>query len=248
MVFRNETQATERRARRANTKAQSLKLNRSASEAELIHKGHSPTDMVVAAAKPRQVASSLTGPPEEQATCHFISNWVLVPRQGSTRGYMDYLMPMLGMDKPDGHFKAAFEACAFAHLGNRVGTGQDFKNMALASYTKALASTHKALIDPELSKQDTTLAAILLLGLYENISAKKLGMLAWGSHIEGAIQLVKARGRNQLKTKTGLALFIAVRTQMVCCAGSSPFSLITLGYQGLTEGRHGFVIDHPHIE
>ena len=42
-----------------------------------------------------------------------------------------------------------------------------------------------------------------------------MGMFAWGSHIEGAIQMVKARGRKQLRTKNGLLLFIAVRTQMV---------------------------------
>lgn len=41
-------------------------------------------------------------------------------------------------------------------------------------------------------------------------------MLNWGSHTEGAIQLVKARGKKQLKTKIGLGLFTAVRTQMVC--------------------------------
>lgn len=40
-------------------------------------------------------------------------------------------------------------------------------------------------------------------------------MFSWGSHIEGAISLVKQRGRKQLRTKTGLLLFIAVRTQMI---------------------------------
>lgn len=42
-----------------------------------------------------------------------------------------------------------------------------------------------------------------------------MGLFAWGSHTEGAVQLVKSRGREQLRTKTGLLLFIAVRTQMV---------------------------------
>lgn len=42
-----------------------------------------------------------------------------------------------------------------------------------------------------------------------------MGMFAWGSHIEGAVELVKSRGRKQLSTKSGLLLFIAVRTQMV---------------------------------
>jgi hypothetical protein len=42
-----------------------------------------------------------------------------------------------------------------------------------------------------------------------------MGMFAWGSHIEGAMQMVKSRGKKQLRTKNGLTLFIAVRTQMV---------------------------------
>lgn len=64
-------------------------------------------------------------------------------------------------------------------------------------------------------KRDETLAAILLLGLFENISAKTLGMFAWSSHTEGAIELVKARGREQLQSKIGLDMFTSVRTQMI---------------------------------
>lgn len=46
-------------------------------------------------------------------------------------------------------------------------------------------------------------------------------MFSWGSHIEGAISLVKSRGRRQLRTNTGLLLFIAVRTQMIIHALTS---------------------------
>lgn len=52
-----------------------------------------------------------------------------------------------------------------------------------------------------------------------------MGVFSWGSHIEGAISLVKSRGRKQLRTKTGLLLFIAVRTQMIIhtlTTGNSP--------------------------
>lgn len=52
-----------------------------------------------------------------------------------------------------------------------------------------------------------------------------MGVFSWGSHIEGAISLVKSRGRKQLRTKTGLLLFIAVRTQMIIhtlTSGKSP--------------------------
>lgn len=156
-------------------------------------------------------------PLDELASCHFISNYVLIPQQclATTRGYLEFVLPLLKTKSPSPHFKYAFQACSLASLNNRVGTGNDFDKAALGCYTKALASTFRALKDPEMMKRDDTLAAILLLGFFENITAKTLGMLAWSSHIEGAIQLVKARGPGQLDTKVGLDLFTTVRTQMV---------------------------------
>ena len=129
---------------------------------------------------------------------------------------MEFVVPLIKTDNPAQHFKYAFDACALASLGNRVGPGNDFEKVSLGHYTKALSATFAALRDSEHATSDATLGAVLLLGLFENITAKQLGMLAWGSHIEGAIQLVKARGKQQLKTKVGLAMFVAVRTQMVC--------------------------------
>lgn len=128
---------------------------------------------------------------------------------------MDFVVPLLKADKVPAHYKYAFEACALASLNNGVGNRNHFEKQALGKYTKALSTTFAALRDPEVAKEDTTLAAVLLLGLFENITAKTMGMLAWGSHIEGAIQLAKARGRKQLRTKVGLNMFVAVRTQMV---------------------------------
>lgn len=216
LVFRNETQATERRARKANKKAiaQKLKLNSASPEDASKHRA-SPESSLAKSDGRGYVVSTLNMPLDQQASCHFVSNYVLIPRQGSTRGFMEYLLPMLKTETPVEHFKLAFDACAFASLGNRVGPGNDYDQAALGKYTKALSSTYKALRDPEMAKHDSTLAAILLLGLYENISSKQLGMLAWGSHTEGAIQLVRARGKKQLRTKVGLHLFIAVRTQMI---------------------------------
>jgi hypothetical protein len=168
----------------------------------------SPLDMAI--------IPSIEIPVDTKASCHFVSNFVLVPRQGSTRGFLDYLIPLLNAESPDGHLQHAFNACALASLGNRVTSDSvKFQERAYAEYSRALAGTNAALRHPEGSKSDTTLAAVLMLGMFENITAKQMGDFAWGSHVEGAIQIVKARGRKQLRTKTGLLLFIAVRTQLV---------------------------------
>ncbi|KAM0205960.1 hypothetical protein ACHAPQ_001858 [Fusarium lateritium] len=209
LVFRNETQATERRARKASKKASAQKQDKLGSQTN---------SKVVALHKPtpdQSILSTLQLPVDQQATCHFLSNFVLLPSHDNTRGWMEFVVPLLKSEQSAPHFKLAFDACAMASLGNRVGPGCNFESKALGSYTKALSATFIALKDPVLSKEDSTLAAVLLLGLFENITAKQLGMLAWGSHIEGAIQLVKAREKKQIRTRTGLALFVATRTQMI---------------------------------
>jgi hypothetical protein len=41
-------------------------------------------------------------------------------------------------------------------------------------------------------------------------------MLAWRSHVEGAVQIIKARGREQMRmSKTSSLLFSAVRRELV---------------------------------
>ncbi|KAI5859920.1 hypothetical protein GGS23DRAFT_614380 [Durotheca rogersii] len=208
LVFRNETQATERRARKASAKSLTQKAARSQ---EVAHRGSlsSPPSP-----RPQAVVPALNVPVEHQARCHFVANFVLVPHQEGTRGFMDFTMPLL-LQEPRDHLQYAFNACSMAFLHNRRGASSTLSERALHEYTRALKETNAALRDPATQTMDSTLAAVLLLGLFETISAKQLRMMHWGSHTEGAIQLVKARGRKQLKTKVGLQLFIAVRTQMI---------------------------------
>ncbi|KAL2186002.1 hypothetical protein L209DRAFT_688808 [Thermothelomyces heterothallicus CBS 203.75] len=173
--------------------------------------------------------------PESLAPCHFVANFVLLPRQDGTRGFLEYILPLLEQTSAnrDGmaHLRHAFDACALASLGNRLPTSSTISPSngpktgwppplpgrpgPGGAYSKALRATQAALVDPVRWRNDDVLAAVLLLGMFESITATQLDSLAWGSHVEGAIQLVKARGRSQLKTKIGLQLFIAVRTQLV---------------------------------
>ncbi|KAI2469173.1 hypothetical protein F4781DRAFT_422197 [Annulohypoxylon bovei var. microspora] len=217
LVFRNETQATERRARRAGKKGLAQKMVKPDPDSPSRDLKVSPLFAdTIRSQLAQAIIPSLNVPVEHQASCHFVSNFILVPPEGegNTRGFMDFIIPLLKQD-PHGHLQHAFDACSMAFLDNRGGTEGGFSDRALHEYTKALNGTNAALRDPEMQLADSTLAAVLLLGLFESITAKQIGMLNWGSHTEGAIQLVKARGRKQLKTKVGLTLFTAVRTQMI---------------------------------
>ncbi|KAL2151550.1 hypothetical protein VTH82DRAFT_6648 [Thermothelomyces myriococcoides] len=208
-----------------------------------------------------QTSSSLSPTPihvplESLAPCYFVSNFVLLPRQDGTRGFLHYLLPLLEQTNANrdcmAHLRHAFDACALASWGNRLPPSSSLSTSdgpsplpgrpegavvegrrqkttvlakAFAAYSKALRATQAALTDPARWKNDDVLVAVLLLGMFESITATQLDTLAWGSHVEGAIQLVKARGRSQLKTKLGLQLFIAVRVQVVIhslSSGSAP--------------------------
>jgi hypothetical protein len=110
----------------------------------------------------------LTIPTEDQAACHFVSNFILVPRQDGTRGFMEFVLPLMKGEGPNGPLSHAFKACAYATLGNRPNAvASGIAEQAIGKYQDALRSIQSVLQDPEESKSDATLAAVLLLGLYE---------------------------------------------------------------------------------
>ncbi|KAI0157075.1 hypothetical protein GGR52DRAFT_586897 [Hypoxylon sp. FL1284] len=237
LVFRNETQATERRAKRANKKGLIQKTTgKLESYTQELQAASTSTD---GAKSPLEltIVPFLNVPVEQQAACHFASNFIMSPREGN-RGFMDFVVPLIKQEKQD-HLQHAFNACTMAFLNNRGGTGGRFADKALREYTKALNGTNTALRSPNTQLSDSTLAAVLLLGLFESITAKQIGMLNWGSHTEGAIQLVKARGKQQLKTKIGVQLFIAVRTQMIIHSLTSGTTPIMGAEWWIDEGIRG---------
>ncbi|KAI1814142.1 hypothetical protein GGS20DRAFT_598426 [Poronia punctata] len=218
LVFRNETKATERRAQKFTRKIPMQKIV--------------PQDpdgwAVVVLPSPSSVATMSI---EERATCHFLSHFVLLPHMGNTVGHMDFLPPLLKQTDPENHMHHAFKACALAFMNNRGAAGNNLWQSALNEYSLALAGTNTALRDPKTQLADTTLAAVLLLGMFESISAKQIGMSSWGSHVDGAVQLVKARGKKQIRTKTGLQLFIAVRMVMtIYCLTAAKAPAMDVGW------------------
>ncbi|RYP55463.1 hypothetical protein DL769_010159 [Monosporascus sp. CRB-8-3] len=200
LVFRNETQSTELKARKASRKASAQKMDRRDSGQSSSPSGTPPSALPDGVKSPlgQAVVPALNLPVEQRANCFFISNFVLVPKPGEPRGFLDYLVPLLNQEGQDSPLQHAFNACSLALLYNCGGRSANLSERALNEYAKALNKTNAALRDPEEQKADSTLAAVLLLGTFENITGKRIGIEAWGSHVEGAVQLVKVRGRRQL--------------------------------------------------
>ncbi|KAH7382955.1 hypothetical protein BKA64DRAFT_582795 [Cadophora sp. MPI-SDFR-AT-0126] len=240
LVFRNETQATERRARRAvNSKRAGSQISLATQQSSFSTTStdeaspeRSPTLIAPNPDQDLSKAISPLGAPsiplEQQAPCFFVSNFVIAPRL-ETRGYFDFLLPMLKSESANSHLSLAFSAVAMASLANRPNTkGQRMLfSQAIGQYTKALKATNLALQTPAHQKTDATLAAILMLGFFETVASEKSNAMAWYSHVDGAVQLVKMRGRKQLRTKAGYSLFIAVRQQMLVSvlSGSKPLTM-----------------------
>jgi hypothetical protein len=86
---------------------------------------------------------------------------------------------------------------------------------ASSIYIKALKQINVSLTDASVAMSDTTLATILLLTVFEQITSSGMDLIGWPSHIKGAVAIIKSRGKNGFKTKMGRELFISVRELMV---------------------------------
>ncbi|KUI74432.1 hypothetical protein VM1G_10043 [Cytospora mali] len=175
-----------------------------------------------------EVAFPVAAPamPLHQRASHFFAwNFIMVPSQRGRRiGYLEYLLPLLNADsRPDSPFQLAYSACALAAMSNRLkADSMDVMGLSFMQHSRALLAVNKALQDPVESKTDGTIATVLLLSLFETITAtKEVGMLAWRTHIEGAMQLVRSRGQEMVHNKTSVLLFNAVRMQIIARTLSS---------------------------
>lgn len=172
LVFRNETKATERRARRTLNSKRNYSPNSfptgEISFAEVIDEESLP--QVFSHLDRRgslPLLEALSTPIEEQAPCFFISSYVLGADQ-SAKGYFDFLIPMMKIEPPDSCLTIAFSAVAMASLANRPNAKRtSLFSQAVYQYSKALKATNLALQHPEHQKSDQALASVLMLGFYE---------------------------------------------------------------------------------
>ncbi|KAF4414870.1 C6 zinc finger domain-containing, partial [Fusarium acutatum] len=80
--------------------------------------------------------------------------------------------------------------------------------LARKNYLAAIQNINAALSLPQQAANDSTLASVLLLALFEAIAFHRRDSLNnWTSHVDGAVQLVKLRGPRQFESALGRALF-----------------------------------------
>ena len=174
-MFRNETNATERRAKRGldlKKPERTVQFIWEPARGESIRKQQLPEygmDLTVTSTKypSNEVSGSLSIPVEDQAPCFFIANFCRTTR-ANEKGAFDFLLPIIKSEAPESPISLAFAAVSFASLANRPNArGSGLMIRAVAGYGKALRAINIALQTPSQVKTDATLASILLLGFYE---------------------------------------------------------------------------------
>ncbi|KAH8434210.1 Zn(II)2Cys6 transcription factor [Aspergillus melleus] len=99
---------------------------------------------------------------------------------------------------------------------SRLRQSTQLKIAAEKEYGHALGLLTSAVADEEEAKSNPTLAAVLLLAIFEVITCRTLRSIEkWTSHIYGAAALLELRGTEQLQDEDGLKLFVQLRFQII---------------------------------
>ncbi|KAH8699043.1 putative C6 finger domain protein [Talaromyces proteolyticus] len=114
--------------------------------------------------------------------------------------------------------KAMMNAIASVGMANlsSIQGSHSLRVSAWREYAEALKWTNAAISDRTQVTEDTTLAAILCLSLFEILTCKHPATINdFIQHTNGAIALLELRGESQLQLPDSLHLFFALRNEVV---------------------------------
>ncbi|KAH8755748.1 hypothetical protein F5883DRAFT_176979 [Diaporthe sp. PMI_573] len=157
-------------------------------------------------------------PVGEQVYSYFLSNFV----QGTSlrnHGYLDFLFPLLAHEPPgrDHPLPLAFSATAMIAFAARQKV-PELLPRAEATYLRALEATFQAIGDPKKARDNSTLACVTLLTTFEQLRPSRPSYQkaeAFGSHLDGAVALLKMRGKDVFQTVVGRKIFLILRSLLV---------------------------------
>jgi len=105
--------------------------------------------------------------PEQQAICAFFLDFVLLPRnKDSVQGHLEHLLPLYRNTTPDSPLSLATSSVALVMSGSSPAKQND-QQLGRTIFGRALRKTSAAIKHPVESRNDETLMAVLLLGLFE---------------------------------------------------------------------------------
>ena len=122
----------------------------------------------------------------------------------------EYLMWMYQQESDEPSFALTVRSVSLASLAQSQRQPK-LMNMALQSYSKALAETNAALASPANATRNSTLLSTMLLSYFEVIvwTRPRAGN-SWMMHLYGALALINLRGPSQFESRIGRILFTQV--------------------------------------
>ncbi|KAL7906584.1 hypothetical protein GGI35DRAFT_471110 [Trichoderma velutinum] len=150
---------------------------------------------------------------DEQAKSYFVHNYVLI--QEGTAGYLSGVARLLVRPSLSSALEAAMIAVGSAGMACKESSPLlDLK--ARQSYGTAIYYINEAIHNTTKIKENETLAAILVLGLYEMIMCdSQQSLKAWYNHMFGALAVAHIHGTRQFKdNEVGMELFLHLRSQI----------------------------------
>ncbi|KAF5665251.1 C6 zinc finger domain-containing protein [Fusarium circinatum] len=146
------------------------------------------------------VGTSLASSPQDTGTAFFLSMY-------APTASLEFLS-VIAFDCPTELLSSpAMLAPALAMLSYEL-MQPSLMTLARKNYLAAIRNINAALSLPQKAANDSTLASVLLLALFEAIAFHRCDSLNnWTSHVDGAVQPVKLRGPRQFESALGRALF-----------------------------------------
>lgn len=132
-----------------------------------------------------------------------LTNYVLQD-SGPCPGFFNYTLDILA--NPLGNTELAQVAIRAAGLAGLASTTGADKIMykALSGYAEAIA----ALMDSRMTNNDSTILAVITLGLFETITCSgRKSLETWKHHINDAANLLMHRSTGQFRTNQGVQIF-----------------------------------------
>jgi hypothetical protein len=163
---------------------------------------------------PLSVAFSLTQDLEERAIGIFVYNYVFDPK-GASGGHLDRVTDLHRSIGLDDCLSTAMKAVGLASYAHKASAPSLLAN-ARYQYIKAIRLTNAALQSSEDVTKDSTLMAIQILGVFEQVTGcGQKSIQHWIEHVLGASAVMKLRGEGQAKTPVGRRMLVSVTSNLL---------------------------------
>lgn len=131
--------------------------------------------------------------PQDLAVPFFLTYITDVGRSvGSTRGFLEFVRPVLASENPSSALFAAVNAVA-VKVWTMIGHNHVSDSLPTQLLCRALARLRQATNDPEERARDATVLAALVLQMHDTLSAVSGQAKAHGTHRDGALALLSQR-------------------------------------------------------